>query len=140
MRKVLVVCLVAGALALGLFVPRGSSAPASAGRATVEYGELRYTANLLVREGQPGQPKPQPVRQVTANWYTAAGAVEAKEWKDLGDKLRAPGAKDDASPLALRLRVLDRLGADGWEVYEHERPANGFGGSTETWMLRRRLP
>src|SRR4051794_13244558 len=48
-RKLLVVSLVAGALALGMFVPRGSSAPALAEKAgRFEYGELQYSDRFVV--------------------------------------------------------------------------------------------
>src|SRR5438552_1764605 len=50
MRKVLVVSLVAGALALGLFVPRGSSAPALADKPVrYEYAELQVARGFVAQ-------------------------------------------------------------------------------------------
>ena len=138
MRKLFVVFLVTGSLGLGLLVPRGSSAPAPADRsARFEYGELRFSDVLVRPAGQPGGPKLQAAKQVTARWNTANEEVEGKDWADLGDKLKAPAAKKD-SDVAQKLRVFDRLGAEGWEVYEHT--SNKALGTTDTWSLRRRVP
>lgn len=135
MPKVHVISLVAGVLALGVFVSRGSSAPADKG-VRFEYGEIEYSDVTVFPRGQPGQPQPG-VRRVTARWTTSGTTVEGAGWADLGDKLKAPAADKDASEVALRLRVLDRLGADGWEVYARTAGPSGQAGN---WSLKRRVP
>jgi hypothetical protein len=139
MRKVLVVSLVAAALALGLLVPHGSSAPALADKPVrYEYGRLRYARSFVALPGNlaPGGPPAPPVAVVTVTWATTDDQVEGTDWANLGDRLKAPAAKKDGPP-AQTLRVLNRLGADGWEVYEHAAPTNS---DVEAWWLKRRLP
>jgi len=135
MRKVLVVALVAAALALGLLVPRGTTAPALPDKPVrYQYAQLRYARTY---PAPPGNAAPGPaVAVVSVRWATAGELVEGTDWANLGDKLKAPAARRDG-PLAQTLRVLDRLGADGWEVYDHPAPT---GGDLETWWLKRRLP
>jgi hypothetical protein len=60
----------------------------------------------------------------------------------LVDKLKAPAVKKESSTTLRRLRVFDRLGADGWEVVEHtEKEGGGFSPSfTATWAFKRRVP
>jgi hypothetical protein len=139
MRKVLVVSLLAGALGLGLLVPRGTSAPAMPDKPVrYQYAQLRYDRTYVALPGNlaPGGPPAPAVPVVSVRWATADSLVEGTDWATLGDKLKAPAAKRDGA-LAQTLRVLDRLGADGWEVYEHSAPAHG---DSDTWWLKRRLP
>lgn len=39
-----------------------------------------------------------------------------------------------------QLRAFNRLGAEGWGVYEDVAPANGFWPQTATWLFNRRVP
>jgi hypothetical protein len=75
---------------------------------------------------------------VSVRWATAEAEAEGTDWADLGDKLKAPAAKKDAAAVALKLRVLDRLGADGWEVYA--QAGSDATANYATWSLKRRLP
>jgi hypothetical protein len=138
MRKI-VIALVAGALALGPLVPRGTTAPALGDKPVrFEYGELTLTVSVgPPLAAQPGAPPPKRVRNTTAVWATADEKVEAGGWGQLADRLKAPASKREGAD---HLRVLNRLGADGWEVYEHHRNEGGFGTLDETWLLKRRLP
>jgi hypothetical protein len=139
MKKLLVVALVVGALALGLLVPRGSSAPALGERAVrFEYAELKYQQVFAPAAGQPGAAPAPGITKVKLVWTTADEEVEADGWDDLATKLKAPPAKKEGSDAMHQMRALNRMGADGWEVYEHLTP-NGFQ-RTITWAFKRRLP
>jgi hypothetical protein len=129
------------AAAFGLFVPRGASAPALGDKPVkFEYAELTYTRTLVAPAGQPGAPLPHANPQDTIVWSTSQEEVKAKSWEELADKLKAPAAKKEVSATVQRLRVFDRLGADGWEVIEHTDKGAGFGGVAATWALKRRVP
>jgi hypothetical protein len=123
MRKVLVVAVVVAAVALGLFLPRGTSAPQVPDKAVRwEHAELS--------EG----------RNAGARWATAKEDIAVDTMKDLADRLKAPAGIEEGSSIHHRMRVLDRLSADGWEVVESPtlnlEPATG----RYVWTFRRRLP
>ena len=139
MRKVVVVSLVVAALALGLLVPRGTTAPALADKPVrYQYAQLRYVRTYVAPPANPapGVPPVPAVAVVSVRWATADDLVEGTDWANLGDKLKAPAAKREGA-LTQTLRVLDRLGAEGWEVYEHSSPTTG---DLDTWWLKRRVP
>lgn len=137
MRKLLAVLAVA-ALGLGLFVNRGPAAPAIGDRPVkFEYAELVYSDRFVAPAPQPGAFPGPGVRQVTVVWSTSQDEVEAKSWDDLADKLKAPAPKKPGSETVQRLRVFDRLGAEGWEVSEHVQ--KGINGPV-TWAFKRRVP
>ena len=75
--------------------------------------------------------------QTTVTWITADAEVETKGWDELARKLKATPAKKDATDTVRKLRVLNRLGADGWEVVSH-RPNESFSG-TEVWLFKRKV-
>ncbi len=123
MRKLLVVALVAGALGLGFVVPRGTSAPPAEQAVRWEHAELTETVN--------GR----------ATWVTAKDEIEAEHMKELADRLNASPGKDDGSSTHHRMRVMDKLSADGWEVVEYptlnrKDPVGGC----YIWSFRRRQP
>jgi hypothetical protein len=89
-----------------------------------EYSGLRYTEAAT--------------SETHVAWARGGQEVVGKNWADLGDKLKAPAAKVDSAQ-AHRQRVLDHLGAAGWEVLLHESDTSRAGRS-EGWMLRRKLP
>jgi hypothetical protein len=124
MRKVLVVALVAGALGLGLAVSRGTSAPPSAEQS------VRWEHAELI-ESVFGH----------TTWVTAKDEIEAEHMKDLADRLNAPLGKEEGSSAHHRMRVMDKLSADGWEVVEYPtlNRKDPVGGSY-IWSFRRRLP
>jgi hypothetical protein len=75
--------------------------------------------------------------KTTVTWATAGGEVEADGWEDLAKKLKAPAGRKGATETQQRLRVLNRLGADGWEVFSHQsRPSTGV---TEVWGFKRKV-
>jgi hypothetical protein len=78
----------------------------------------------------------QPFLEATPHWVTAEEDVEAADWADLAAKLKGPAAKKAATEECHRLRVFNRLSADGWELAGH-RPKSGSAG-TEAWTFRRK--
>jgi hypothetical protein len=85
----------------------------------------------------------------TVRWTTGDAEVKAQGWDELAAKLNAPGKKDVTSH---RLRVLNALGAEGWELVSQQagtaapfQPADpvagGFGprATTTTLLFKRRV-
>jgi hypothetical protein len=141
MRKLAILSALVVAVALGLFAPRGPAAPALSDKpAKWEYAELKATRVMVAAPGAPQQPGGgvPAIPQVTVRWTTAEEELEEKGWDELANKLKAPAPKKDGSVTLHKLRVLNRLGADGWEIYEH----TGTDGTTGTaaWTFRRRAP
>jgi len=150
MRHLAIVAVLAAIVALGLDVTRGPAAPALTDKPVKwEYAELQYRAFAMQMQQQGGAlmgpggrvgvviggpaPAAAPVPpQNAVQWVTADEEIEAADWKALADKLKAPAAKADGSANMHRLRVLNRLSADGWEIYEHQ--------GTYNWTFRRRVP
>jgi len=135
MRQLLLVLAIAAALTLGLLVPRGPAAPALGEKPVrYEYAEL-WTARTMVRQpgmakGGPGGALPAPagpvqggimpgVIETSVRWTTAEEEIEVKEWDELADKLKAPAPKKASPGSVHRLRVLNKLAADGWELLDH---------------------
>jgi hypothetical protein len=73
--------------------------------------------------------------QTTVRWTTAEEEMEYKEWEELADKLKAPSPKKESPPNVHKLRVLNKLSADGWELLD--RPAGDA--SMGTWTFRRQV-
>src|SRR4051812_8629120 len=139
MRKVLVVSLVAGALGLGLLVPRGTTAPALADKPPrYEYAELQvartWTTPPPVAAGQPKQPD---VARMTVRWATAEEQAEVGDWEELAAKLKAPPPKRESPATVHKLRVLNRLSELGWEAMDRPLIDTSAAG---TVTLRRKLP
>jgi hypothetical protein len=89
--------------------------------------------------------------KLVISWNTSSGKASADGWEEMAKKLKAPTPGKDAEPNH-RLRVLDRLGAEGWELVGTEtattpvRAAGGPGGGRgtvanrgTTWLFKRRL-
>jgi len=107
-----------------------------------EYAELHVQRSAVVRPlplpagGAAANPLPAPT--VTVRWATGEEEVQAESWEQLAEKLKAPAAKKEGTATVHKLRVFNRLGADGWEVAEHTGTDGTVG--TATWLLKRRLP
>src|SRR5262245_34970066 len=151
MRTFVALSALAAVVALGLFVPRGSSAP-NLGEKPVkyEYAELRYARVFAGGAGMagfpggaggpgfPGAPQAAPVAgpanvQNSIRWTTAQEELVTKEWEELADKLKAPAPKKESPMNVHKLRVFNALSAEGWEVVD--RPA----GDTTLWVFRRQV-
>ena len=108
------------ALAVGLVASQGLAAPALGDKPVKwEYAELNIQRGLQ-------------------RFVTGDEEINARSWEELADKLKAPTPKKEGTPSVHKLRVLNRLGADGWELAEHL----GTDGTTgmATWTFKRRVP
>ena len=80
---------------------------------------------------QPAQPA---LPRLAVRWVTGDGEIVASSWEELATKLKAPEAKPSATtPVAHRLRVLNHLGSQGWELV-----SVGMG-TTSPWVFKRRV-
>jgi hypothetical protein len=73
-----------------------------------------------------------PPSTTVIRFSTGDDEIEADDWKAMGDKLKAPNAKKEGSETVHKLRVLNKLAADGWEFDSHP--------DINAWTLKRRLP
>lgn len=95
-----------------------------------EYAELYYSSAATKGRGQAGGPGGaggvggpggaggvvMPKRLASSvRWVTEAGDLEAANWDDLATKLKMPAVKD-ATAAALKVKVLNHLGRQGWEL------------------------
>jgi hypothetical protein len=97
-----------------------------------EYAELHYSPGRAARagawQGGPGakggpggnvQPAPGPARAKvaeTARWVTGEGETEGEGWEGLAAKLKAPAAAKDAKPALHKVKLMNHLGREGWEL------------------------
>jgi hypothetical protein len=127
------------AVALGLVAGPSPAAPALGDKPVrYEYAELKHERARPPKVA-PVQPGDAPVARYAVHWITADEDIEAGSWEDLANKLKAPAPKKDGgSVIQHKLRVLNRLSADGWELIEHQ----GTDGTTGTaaWVFKRRVP
>jgi len=77
------------------------------------------------------------VRRTAVRWVTADEEVEVTTWDALAAKVKAPAAKKNATETTHRLRVLNALGADGWELVSHQR--GEVRSMPEVWTFKRRV-
>ena len=163
MRKVTLVAFILGTLGLLSLARPGTAAP-NPGEKPVryEYAELQFSRSFggppggwpavgaplppaVAGPGGPGvgfpppalAPAPGMAANTTIRWTTAEEQVEVKEWSELADKLKAAEPKKESPATVHKLRVLNKLSADGWEVMD--RPLFDSG-SPGTVAFRRRLP
>jgi hypothetical protein len=133
------------AVVVSVCAGKAEAAPAPAPAEQWEYAEISTTSTRMpARFGDgpalPGQPDrpPRGTRQTVVRFATAAGEVEAPSWGELAAKLKAPEARSGAASVsAQRLRVLNHLGSQGWEL------VSGGGGawspSTGTMLFKRKV-
>ena len=120
----------------------GPAAPALGDKAPRwEYAELHVQRAAVVIRPLPaaGLPAPAPAAvNMTIRWSTQDEEIMAESWEQLAEKLKAPASKKEGTANVHKLRVLNRLGADGWEMAEHTG-TDGTAG-TANWVFKRRLP
>ena len=66
------------------------------------------------------------------HWATSKATVEADSWEGMARQLKAPAAEKDAAELTHKLRVLDRLGEQGWELVGHDK-------EVQIWTFKRKV-
>jgi hypothetical protein len=109
-----------------------------------EYAELQFrqtaaAGRIVIGGAGVAQPVAPAAAQPTVRWTTGDDEVIVKTWEELAEKLKAPSPKKEGATVTQqKLRVLNKLGADGWEMVEH----TGTDGTTglATWTFKRRVP
>jgi hypothetical protein len=102
-----------------------------------EYAELHYSLSRVGKAGKMGgggfgggglggpggggnvQPGPAAMvvaTKVTVRWITADDETEAEGWDGLATKLKAPAAGKDAKAATHKVKLLNHLGREGWEL------------------------
>ena len=99
-----------------------------------EYAEL-YTTRVL--RAPPAGVGGAAQATTTIHWVAGGEEVEAPGWEDMAAKLNSAAATANASAAAHRLRVLNRLGAEGWEMVSHNKGTATT--SPESWTFKRRV-
>lgn len=111
--------------------PRGGADGAGGGRGGGRGGGAGGPGGAAAQPDQPAQP----VRPRTrVRWVTGDGEVEATSWEELASKLKAPEAKGTLSVAGHKVRVLNHLGNQGWEL------VSAGTGSTSPWVFKRKAP
>jgi hypothetical protein len=140
------VLLSAVGIAIASIATPASAAPALGDKPVrFEYAELQFrstTAARIVIGGvggaAPAPPAAAPAAPVV-RWSTGDDEVIVKSWEELAEKLKAPSPKKEpATATQHKLRVLNKLGSEGWEMVEHTG-TDGTSGLA-TWTFKRRLP
>jgi len=137
------------AIVAGLLALPGVAAPQLPEKPRWEYAELSYRGGRAARAKDDTEI---PAVQSAVRWITGEGEIEAKSWTELGEKLKAPPFKKDASITLQRIQLLNFLGSEGWEMVgqqggtspasfvardEPRGPATMITGSG-TWTFKRR--
>lgn len=116
-----------------------------------EYAELVYRVNAprpTPKDGA-GNEVPAVPPSASLRWTTGDEEVTMKGWDELAEKFKAP-VKKEASASVQKVRALNALGAEGWELVD-QQPAvpsvatagGGFGrgpGTSTTYTFKRRVP
>jgi hypothetical protein len=140
--RTLMFCPVAAAVvALASLSGSGAAAPALPDKPVKwEYAEL-VSRSAATRKGfAPADDAPQPQPAPPAvRFVTADEEITAANWGELAEKLKAPAAKKGATAATHRLRILNHLGAEGWELVPTSGPGSGFS-AAGTMLFKRRVP
>lgn len=147
MKRYLALSLLAVVAGIGFVASQSPAVPLPADKPVKwEYAELIMRSTSGRAKGfapadgaqpeQPGQPTTPAMR-----WVTSDEEITAKNWEELAEKLKAPAPKKEATAASHKLRVLNQLGADGWEMVGQPPTSTGFSTTTAgSWMFKRRAP
>jgi hypothetical protein len=80
---------------------------------------------------------PLAVARIRATWITGDDEVEATSWADLATKIKAPAAKKGATAAAQKMKVLNHLGEQGWELVSYHQRGSISG--SDVWTFKRRV-
>jgi hypothetical protein len=150
-RKPHLFLLLVCALSLLILAPSARSAPTLGDKPVkYEYAELTF-GRVLPRQafggglgggaggpGGGGGPAAGPV-VAPIKWTTGEDEIEVQEWSDLADKLKAPAPKKESPQGVHKLRVLNKLSAEGWEMMDQSL-SDVRSPAMMGWSFRRRLP
>lgn len=144
MRRLFPLSVLVALIALSLSATNSPAVPTPADKPVKwEYGELNQKTTRVgfAKGGDPDAIQPVPPAQAAAiRWTTANEEVTAKNWEELAEKLKAAAPGKEASAASHKLRVFDRLGADGWELVGMQSATTPAASAGSTWIFKRRLP
>ena len=86
-----------------------------------EYSELQY------RDG---------AAKKYAKWVGPGGRVSAFDWESLAAKLKAPAAQKGDLEMDHRLRTMNHLGSEGWELITYRFVNTQI---SEVWTFKRKV-
>lgn len=147
MKRYLALSLLATVAGIGLVTSQSPAVPLPSDKPVKwENAELIMRSTAVRAKGfapadgaqpeQPGQPATPAMR-----WVTSDGEITAKNWEELAEKLKAPLDKKETTAASHKLRVLNQLNADGWEMVGQPPTNTGFSTtSAGSWMFKRRAP
>ncbi len=107
-----------------------------------EYGELHFYENAGSSDN------PDHVFRSAVDWISGEGFVRGYGWQGMADKLNAPALKKDLLKITEkgtdkkeleglhRLRLLNHLGFQGWELASYQRDER----FDSHWIFKRRVP
>src|SRR5262249_49418494 len=125
---------VVGAAAWAVAAP--APVPAEKAVERWEYAELTYNpgrnagAFAAANAPVPAVPK--------ASWVTGEEEVDAGSWEELGGKLKVAEAPKSDNPAVHKVRVLNHLGRQGWEMVSAAQPTSPLGTTVTTFVFKRR--
>jgi hypothetical protein len=122
-----------------VFLASGEAAPVPVVRGDKwEYCEIQYSYTPA-RSGAPKGGGARVVRpaQTTILWITGTEETEATGWEDMAQKMKAPAGRQNASESAQRMRVLNHMGSQGWELVTTTRDSSSYI-SPQTWIFKRK--
>jgi hypothetical protein len=108
-------------------------APAPGAQDKWEYCELQFAnRERPVRPGAAPVANPAVVRFVGPD----GDELEAANWEEMAQKLKAPDAKKEATEATHRVRVLNQLGSQGWELISTRSESSISGNTTMTFKRK----
>lgn len=112
--------------------------PAVKGADKWEYCEIQARETAAEKGGVAGAG--QPLVPWTVRWITAGDMVETLGWEDMATMMKAPPpAKKDAPPLTHKMRVMNYLGSEGWEMVSYHKPAGAGAAAVSVWIFKRKV-
>lgn len=141
MQKPLNSFALAATTAFGVLTQFVAAAPALADKPVRwEYAELKFSTKFKAPPGGGDF-----IKVLSVVWTTADEEIEGRDWDDLANKLKAPASKKEGSSAQQKLRLMNRLGADGWEIVGYKNSEEAFKGpgqlgGFEIWTFKRRVP
>jgi hypothetical protein len=139
MRKTALLLTAAAVLTGLVAATRATPAPAPAGASDKwEYCEVQFTGRERPVRPPPGG-APAPAANPAAVRFIGPDGeeLEAATWEEMAQKLKAPDAKTEATEAAHRVRVLNQLGSQGWELVASRTEGSTLTGNT-TWTFKRK--
>jgi len=127
------------ALVLVLSATTTTAAPAPPPTRTVEKFEYCEIQLIPTRRGGPGGA--QPAQMETIRLTTGDEEIEVTSWEDLATKLKAPEGKKDSTATMHKMRVINFLGDQGWELVSCTQTSSPIAsiGSMGSWSFKRKV-